>query len=174
MLPRSGLSRSDLVPWPDADLVQRQLLRRLLGVEQTGYAQREFFRVWPEADLLQSPPLTFARSGRRYPRLQSREEKSMAGAREYSSNPSRRAVVGAGGALLGANLLSSPAKAALAQLKLPDKAPETPPLARAEIDKLDNRRKQKGDVPSGGIKRSAARGPPCCRRRPYAGCAEPV
>jgi arylsulfatase A-like enzyme len=51
----------------------------------------------------------------------------MAGTREYSSNPSRRAVVGAGGALLGANFLSSPAKAALAQLKLPDKAPETPP-----------------------------------------------
>jgi hypothetical protein len=42
----------------------------------------------------------------------------MAGTREYSSNPSRRAVVGAGGALLGANFLSSPAKAALAQLKL--------------------------------------------------------
>jgi len=51
----------------------------------------------------------------------------MAGTREYSSNPSRRAFVGAGGALLGANFLSSPAKAALAQLKLPDKAPETPP-----------------------------------------------
>jgi arylsulfatase A-like enzyme len=50
----------------------------------------------------------------------------MAGTREYS-NPSRRAVVGAGGALLGANFLSSPAKATLAQLKLPDKAPETPP-----------------------------------------------
>lgn len=51
----------------------------------------------------------------------------MAGTREYSNNPSRRAVVGAGGALLGANFLSSPATAALAQLKLPDKAPETPP-----------------------------------------------
>jgi arylsulfatase A-like enzyme len=51
----------------------------------------------------------------------------MAGTREYSSNPSRRAVVGAGGALFGANFLSSPAKAALAQLKLPDKAPEAPP-----------------------------------------------
>lgn len=51
----------------------------------------------------------------------------MAGTREYSSTPSRRAVVGAGGALLGANFLSSPAKAALAQLKLPDEAPETPP-----------------------------------------------
>ena len=31
--------------WPDADLAQRQLLRRLLGVKQTRYAQREFFRV---------------------------------------------------------------------------------------------------------------------------------
>ena len=51
----------------------------------------------------------------------------MAGTREYSSNPSRRDVVGLGGALLGANFLPSPAKAALAQLKLPDKAPETPP-----------------------------------------------
>jgi arylsulfatase A-like enzyme len=50
----------------------------------------------------------------------------MAGTRESSSNPSRRTVVSAGGALLGANLLSSP-KAAPAQLKLPDKAPETPP-----------------------------------------------
>src|SRR6516225_5681560 len=50
----------------------------------------------------------------------------MAGTREYSSNPSRRAVVGAGGALFGANFLSSPAQA-LAQLKLPDRAPETPP-----------------------------------------------
>ena len=49
----------------------------------------------------------------------------MAGTRDYSSNPSRRAVVGAGGVLLGANIISSPAKAALAQLKLPDKAPET-------------------------------------------------
>ena len=31
--------------WPDADLVQRQLLRRLLGLKPTRYAQREFFRV---------------------------------------------------------------------------------------------------------------------------------
>ena len=44
-----------------------------------------------------------------------------------SSNPSRRTVVGAGSAILGANFLSSPAKAALAQLKLPENAPETPP-----------------------------------------------
>jgi arylsulfatase A-like enzyme len=44
-----------------------------------------------------------------------------------SGNPSRRTIVGAGSALLGANLLSSPAKAALAQLKLPERAPETPP-----------------------------------------------
>ena len=51
----------------------------------------------------------------------------MAGTREYSSDPSRRTVVGAGGALLGANFLLSPAKAALAQLKLPDRAPEAPP-----------------------------------------------
>ncbi len=51
----------------------------------------------------------------------------MAGTREYYSNPSRRDVVSAGGILLGANVLSSPAKATLAQLKLPDKAPETPP-----------------------------------------------
>ena len=40
---------------------------------------------------------------------------------------SRRAVLGAGGALLGANFLSFPAEATLVQLKLPDKAPETPP-----------------------------------------------
>ena len=42
----SALERSDFVLWPDADLlVQRQFLRRLLGVKQTRYAQREFFRV---------------------------------------------------------------------------------------------------------------------------------
>ncbi|MGO4685171.1 sulfatase-like hydrolase/transferase [Hyphomicrobium sp. 2TAF46] len=51
----------------------------------------------------------------------------MADTREYSRNPSRRDVVGAGGALFGVNFLSSPADATLAQLKLPDKAPETPP-----------------------------------------------
>ena len=48
-----------------------------------------------------------------------------------SSNPSRRAVVSVGSALFGTNFLSagagSPAKAALAQLSLPDKAPQTPP-----------------------------------------------
>ena len=44
-----------------------------------------------------------------------------------SGNPSRRTVVGAGSALLGANFLSSPTKAALVQLKLPEQAPETPP-----------------------------------------------
>ena len=51
----------------------------------------------------------------------------MTGTREYSGKPSRRDVVGAGGVLLGANVLSPPAKATLAQLKLPAKAPETPP-----------------------------------------------
>lgn len=51
----------------------------------------------------------------------------MADTREYSRNPSRRDVVGAGGALFGVNFLSSPADATLAQLKLPDKAPETLP-----------------------------------------------
>jgi hypothetical protein len=55
----------------------------------------------------------------------------MTDARDYSNNPSRRALVGAGGALLGTNFLSagtaSPAKAALAQLSLPNKAPEEPP-----------------------------------------------
>jgi len=51
----------------------------------------------------------------------------MTGTREYSSNPSRRDLMGAGSALIGAGFLSSPAKAALAQLKLPDRAPETPP-----------------------------------------------
>ena len=44
-----------------------------------------------------------------------------------SGNPSRRTVVGGGSALLGASFLSSPAKATLAQPKLPEKAPETPP-----------------------------------------------
>jgi arylsulfatase A-like enzyme len=55
----------------------------------------------------------------------------MTGTRENSGTPSRRAVVGAGGALLGANFLSvpsvRPARAALAQLSLPARAPETPP-----------------------------------------------
>jgi len=54
----------------------------------------------------------------------------MTGTRDYSSNPSRRAVVGASGALLGANFLSAmaaPANATLAQLSPPDKAPQTPP-----------------------------------------------
>jgi arylsulfatase A-like enzyme len=51
----------------------------------------------------------------------------MTGTRDFSNNPSRRDVVGAGGTLFGASILSSPAKAALVQLKLPDKAPETPP-----------------------------------------------
>jgi arylsulfatase A-like enzyme len=51
----------------------------------------------------------------------------MTGSREHSGNPSRRDVVGAGGVLLGVNVLSPPANAALAQLKLPDKAPEAPP-----------------------------------------------
>jgi hypothetical protein len=53
----------------------------------------------------------------------------MTDARDYSNNPSRRAVVGVGSALLGTNFLSAatalPAKAALAQLSLPDKAPQT-------------------------------------------------
>ena len=39
-------------------------------------------------------------------------------------NPTRRAVVGAGGGLLGANFMSSPA---LAKLEVPDKAPKAPP-----------------------------------------------
>lgn len=55
----------------------------------------------------------------------------MTGTREDSPNPSRRAVLGAGSALLGANLVSvaaaPPAVADLAQLSLPSKAPETPP-----------------------------------------------
>jgi hypothetical protein len=46
-------------------------------------------------------------------------------------NPSRRAVLGAGSALLGANLVSAAAApsavADLAQLSLTAKAPETPP-----------------------------------------------
>ena len=33
--------------WPDADLQQRHLLRRLLGVKRTRYAQCELFRVCP-------------------------------------------------------------------------------------------------------------------------------
>ena len=55
----------------------------------------------------------------------------MTDARDYSNYPSRRALVGAGSALLGANFLSAatipPASAALAPLSLPDKAPEKPP-----------------------------------------------
>src|SRR6516162_252549 len=55
----------------------------------------------------------------------------MTDTRERISNPSRRAVIGAGGTLLGASFLStaatSPAKAVLAELSLPDKAPQSPP-----------------------------------------------
>ena len=54
----------------------------------------------------------------------------MTSTRDISNNPSRRAVVGASGALLGANFLPTmapPANALLAQLSLPDKAPQTPP-----------------------------------------------
>jgi arylsulfatase A-like enzyme len=55
----------------------------------------------------------------------------MTGTRDDSANPSRRAVLGAGSALLGANLVSAaaapPAAAELAQLSLPAKAPQTPP-----------------------------------------------
>jgi arylsulfatase A-like enzyme len=45
---------------------------------------------------------------------------------EDSRNPSRRTVLAAGGALLGANRTAPPAFAELAQLSLPAKAPETP------------------------------------------------
>src|SRR5215467_2635228 len=55
----------------------------------------------------------------------------MTGAQEYPSNPSRRAVLMASGALLGANLLTAAtapaAKAELAQLSLPENAPASPP-----------------------------------------------
>jgi arylsulfatase A-like enzyme len=54
----------------------------------------------------------------------------MTHSREDASNPSRRAVLGAGSALLGANLASvatAPAVAELAQLALPAAAPPTPP-----------------------------------------------
>ena len=51
----------------------------------------------------------------------------MTGAPEESRNPSRRAVLGAGGALLGANLTAPPALAELAQQSLPAKAPDAPP-----------------------------------------------
>ena len=54
----------------------------------------------------------------------------MTHSREDASNPSRRAVLGAGSALLGANLASvaaAPAVAELAQLALPATAPQTPP-----------------------------------------------
>ncbi|MGC1180493.1 MAG: sulfatase-like hydrolase/transferase [Methyloceanibacter sp.] len=47
---------------------------------------------------------------------------------DNSRNPSRRSVLGAAGALLGANLAPPPALAALAQLSLPAKAPDVPPL----------------------------------------------
>ena len=55
----------------------------------------------------------------------------MTSAQEYPSNPSRRAIVMAGGAFLGANVLTAAtapsAKATLTQLSLPAKAPESPP-----------------------------------------------
>jgi arylsulfatase A-like enzyme len=52
----------------------------------------------------------------------------MTDAQKYPNNPSRRAVVMAGGALLGTNILTAPlAKATLTQLTLPAKAPESPP-----------------------------------------------
>lgn len=51
---------------------------------------------------------------------------------ETAPNPSRRAVLSGGSALLGANLISnataSPTKAELAQLTLPAQAPQSPPL----------------------------------------------
>ena len=47
---------------------------------------------------------------------------------DNSRNPSRRSVLGAAGALLGANLAPPPALAALAQLSLQAKAPDVPPL----------------------------------------------
>ena len=55
----------------------------------------------------------------------------MTDAQKYPSNLSRRAVLIGGGALLGANVLTAAmapaAKAALTQLSLPAKAPESPP-----------------------------------------------
>ena len=55
----------------------------------------------------------------------------MADTPEYSNKLSRRAVVGAGSALFGTNFLSTavapPTAAALAQLSLPDTAPQRPP-----------------------------------------------
>jgi arylsulfatase A-like enzyme len=52
----------------------------------------------------------------------------MTDAQKYPNNSSRRAVVMAGGALLGTNILTaSLAKATLTQLTLPAKAPESPP-----------------------------------------------
>jgi arylsulfatase A-like enzyme len=54
----------------------------------------------------------------------------MTHSREDASNPSRRPVLGAGSALLGANLASvatAPAVAELAQLAFPATAPQTPP-----------------------------------------------
>jgi arylsulfatase A-like enzyme len=58
-------------------------------------------------------------------------DKPMSGTRDDSRNPSRRTVVGADSALLGANFVSvatAPAAlAALSPLSLPAKAPETPP-----------------------------------------------
>jgi arylsulfatase A-like enzyme len=50
----------------------------------------------------------------------------MTDAQKYPNNPSRRAVL-AGGAFLGANVLTAATKATLAQLALPAKAPESPP-----------------------------------------------
>src|SRR5271163_1215619 len=51
----------------------------------------------------------------------------MIGARKEPRNPSRRAVLGAGGVLLGANLTAPPALAELAELSLPANAPDAPP-----------------------------------------------
>jgi arylsulfatase A-like enzyme len=51
----------------------------------------------------------------------------MTDAQKYPNNPSRRAVLVAGGAFLGTNALTATAKATLTQLALPAKAPESPP-----------------------------------------------
>jgi arylsulfatase A-like enzyme len=51
----------------------------------------------------------------------------MSGARKEPRDLSRRAVLRAGGTLLGANLTAPPALAELAELSLPAKAPDAPP-----------------------------------------------
>jgi hypothetical protein len=110
---QTTLPKSNTRPW--------SVFKPLFGVERTFIRQAE------------NLPATRIPHGAHLPSqldlvpFLSAQKASLALKRPSRQVPSHRAVMGAGGALLGSNYLSSPAKAAPAQLKLPDKAPDTPP-----------------------------------------------